>query len=123
MRPYTLLSFVLLMSLAFAGCEKENEEESLTGSFTDPRDGQVYTTIKIGNHVWFAENLRYTGNIPEVSGRVNWAAIFNNGNPTEQPAWCYYGDDPMNDLIYGKLYNAYAVNTGSLCPTGLAYSY
>jgi uncharacterized protein (TIGR02145 family) len=88
-------------------------------AITDDRDGKVYCTVEIGEQEWFAENLRYDPpGIPEVSGDVNWAAIWNNGNPTEQPAWCYYDDNAANDATYGKLYNWYAVNTGTLCPDG-----
>lgn len=27
--------------------------------FTDPRDGETYRTVKIGNRIWFVENLRH----------------------------------------------------------------
>lgn len=88
------------------------------GTFTDPRDGNVYKTVKIGTQTWFAENLRYAGNIFQAASTQDWAAIWNNGNPTGRPAWSHYNNDSNNDAVYGKLYNSYAVNTGTLCPQG-----
>ncbi len=86
------------------------------GTYTDPRDGNVYKTVKIGTQTWFAENLRYAGNIPQVASKEEWLKIYYN--KTSQPAWVYYNNDPNYNSVYGKLYNWYAVNTGSLCPQG-----
>jgi uncharacterized protein (TIGR02145 family) len=74
-------------------------------------------TIKIGKQTWMAENLnvdkfRNGDLIPHIQDPEEWEQAGKN----QQPAWCYYENDPENGNIYGKLYNWYAVND----PRGLA---
>jgi uncharacterized protein (TIGR02145 family) len=63
---------------------------------------------------WMPANLNVTtyrngDSIPQVTNPAQWAALTTG-------AWCYYNNDPANGLVYGKLYNWYAVND----PRGLA---
>ncbi|HWR99332.1 MAG TPA: fibrobacter succinogenes major paralogous domain-containing protein, partial [Prolixibacteraceae bacterium] len=87
------------------------------GSFTDPRDGQIYSVVLIGDQVWMAENLKSTvfndgTEIPLITDNTEWAALTT-------PAFCWYKNDyDTYGTTYGALYNWYTVNTGKLCPTG-----
>lgn len=115
-KPTQILSILLLTALLILGCKKENPVEPIEvpivkAKFTDPRDGQKYDTVRIGNQVWFAENLRYSGAIPQVTDDFSWAM-------SSQPAWCYYDNDSTKDAVHGKLYNWFAVDAGNLCPNG-----
>ena len=77
--------------------------DSTTPGLTDPRDGNTYRTVKIGEQVWMAENLRF---LPGVAGP-------GTGSKTT-PYFYVYGYDGINvdDAkatanynIYGVLYN------------------
>ena len=73
--------------------------------------------IRIGPQAWAIANLnvstfRNGDTIPEAKSNKDWIAAGEAG----KPAWCYYNNDPALGLIYGKLYNWFAVND----PRGLA---
>jgi|GEM_PF-973269 len=85
-----------------------------TGTFTDIRDGQVYSTIKIGIQTWMSENLKY---LPTVSESAMESYT--------EPYYYVYGYDSTNVsaakatenfATYGVLYNWPAAC--SSCPSG-----
>lgn len=112
----------LTLIFLFTSCSKEDSEEPNNidndTSFTDPRDGQTYNIVDIGNQTWFAENLNYDINIQAAPSDVDWNVIFIDDVRKEEPAWCYYDNDASYGDTFGKLYNWYAINSGELCPAG-----
>ncbi len=68
-----MLSWTLVLAvagLAFMSCGKDKDDDNKpndpnVGSVKDERDQIVYKTIKIGNQTWFAENLRYDGQLSQ----------------------------------------------------------
>ena len=101
-------------------CESFVPQSLKTSTITDPRDGNTYKTINIGTQTWMAENLNTTkfrnGDlIPEARTVEEWIRASEN----QEPAWCYYNNDPKNGLKYGKLYNWWAVDDSrGLAPEG-----
>ena len=88
-----------------------------SGNSVTDVDGNTYETDTIGTQVWMKENLK-------VSKYRNGDAIptgLNNSEwqNTTSGAYAIYDNNPVNDSIYGKLYNSYAVaDSRGLCPAG-----
>ncbi len=113
MMKRTILS-IAVCCMSFSLINAQQLPDPVTGTFTDPRDGKTYTTVKIGDQVWMAENLAY---LPAVSGP-------STGSQTE-PFMYVYGYDgtdveaakaTTNYSTYGVLYNWPAALTA--CPAG-----
>ncbi len=120
-----LISSVAFIILLMPGCKKDdNNNDSNPQIVVQPDapltdfDGNVYATVKIGQQVWMAENLRVLhfrtgGTIIPVQSPANWAAN------TTQAAYCYYDNQPDSAAVYGALYNGKAVTSASqLAPAG-----
>jgi len=78
--------------------------------------------IPIGTQLWTNINLDVTTYrdltpIPQSTTAADWQAKGNSGIG----AWCYSNFNTANGLVYGKLYNWFAVNNtanGGLAPLG-----
>lgn len=89
MKTKSLIIILILLSVYFIGCSSDISDSSLT----DSRDGQVYSTVKIGNLIWMIDNLNY-----DAKG-----------------SYCY-DDKTTNCNVYGKLYTWEAALKA--CPPG-----
>jgi uncharacterized protein (TIGR02145 family) len=79
-----IMIFGLLMLITCSSSERTSNNEHVFGSITDPRDGKIYKTVKIGDQWIMAENFAFK---PE-SGNY-WA----------------YNNDENNIPKYGYLYD------------------
>jgi uncharacterized protein (TIGR02145 family) len=112
MIPAFVLIFVIF-ALFSTGCKKGDKSPNPLSDI----EGNIYKTVKIGNQVWMAENLKTASfndgtDIPLITDAALW------GNLTT-PGYCWYNNDAVSFKdTYGALYNGYTVITGKLCPAG-----
>lgn len=109
------VKFIFILSiLLFTSCSifKQVKEDE-THFFVDPRDGQRYQIVKIGDQVWMAENLKYGKVVPDMKQK-------NNGIAEKT----YFENSDSLGAIHGGLYTWHeAMNwdredNQGICPDG-----
>jgi uncharacterized protein (TIGR02145 family) len=130
MKKIIQLPLYIFISLLIVNCSNDDADTITLGPETVmDADGNTYSSVKIGNQIWMAENLKTTK--------------YNNGNPITEYTFAEFGNDWMNlsnqdpfyqwadtnDLnndydeelpvdYYGGMYNHFAIETGQLAPEG-----
>jgi len=102
-----LLAGSIVISVMLSGCNTSTVEK---GTFIDNRDGKTYKFVKIGEQVWIAENLNYTGSGTNITDDHEW---YHN---SDYDGWCYYANSENYSNTYGVLYQWEAAKIA--CPAG-----
>lgn len=115
MKQQIFYLFLFLILVFCSSAQQMTKSTSTAGSVKDI-DGNVYKTVKIGNQVWMAENLK-------VIHYRNGDAIPNRTDDDEWDSstggYSSYDNDETNFGIYGGLYNWFAVNDSrKIAPEG-----
>jgi len=111
--------FITAMLVTSCGGGEGNESPS-SNEVTSSNESVSSNEVTIGTQVWMTQNLdvdkfRNGEVIPEAKTQGEWKAYGDAG----EAAWCYYNNDSANGVIYGKLYNWYAVSDSrGLAPVG-----
>jgi len=113
-RQIIYLALVFLFSIFLFGCKGEEVNDDNNNTFIDTRDGNSYKTVKIGNQLWMAENLKYlpsvvSSSVGSYTNTCYYVYGYNGTNVSEAKLLSNYNS-------YGVLYNWEAAKLS--CPEG-----
>ncbi len=110
---------VTLLLLFFLLSVKAQIQTTISDSVVTDIDGNTYKTIRIGNQVWMAENLRvthYRNGDPILTTSPD---TLDYSSETEPKYQFVYNNDKRNLKLYGRLYTWYAAtDSRNICPVG-----
>ncbi len=92
---------------------------SSTSTLITDIDGNVYSTVTIGNQVWLQQNLKTTRySNGDLIGTTTPSSLDISKESTPKYQWAYDGKE-SNVPLHGRLYTWFAVNESrNVCPTG-----
>ncbi len=124
----TLKFLIPVLAILIFSCKKNTTEVIIdnTPLTVKDADGNVYKTVKIGNQVWMAENLKTTKfndgtPITKYVNGMNWLSLnapqaLYEWAGTSNSVGVYPNALPFD--YYGAMYNHFAIESGKLAPIG-----
>ncbi len=97
-----LLIGIIVLPIYFTSCNKDDDPYAGFNfeTFTDPRDGQEYKIVLIGNQWWMAENLAYIHHVFRPA----------DGSTTEPRYYVYnYSGVNVSEAVTNDNFNTYGV--------------
>lgn len=115
---YKILFFAIFLIYSCNNKNLISEDSEITkyDEIVNDIDGNQYNTVKIGEKIWLASNLKTTkfsngDKIPNLKDDKSWIN-------TEGPAYCLF-DNSITNFEFGSLYNLMAIiDKRNVCPQG-----
>lgn len=99
--------YFIILVIFLASCQKEETDYVIYDEPLIDIDGNTYKTVKIGDQIWMAENLR---TMRYKNGEIIPQIRSNNWTRFTSPAQCYYEGVESTPMGVNVLYNCWAIN-------------
>ena len=114
-------TWFLLLVVTLANCKKDLTKDEIirySGSkgITYDIDSNGYETFGVGDQIWMSQNLRTSRLNNGI--KINLVTENNQWITLNQPGYCWYKNDSIENEKFGALYNYFTIESGLLCPVG-----